>query len=83
VPDAIIYIDPDQPMNLQNQIRQKLVDGILNGSFAPGVKLPSVAVAVPLLPQRKDPPRKLTNADGEAMDLSDRLGTLPLFRRAD
>jgi GntR family transcriptional regulator/MocR family aminotransferase len=41
VPDAIIYIDPDQPMNLQNQIRQKLVDGILNGSFAPGMKLPS------------------------------------------
>jgi len=29
VPDAIIFIDPDQPMNLQNQIRQKLVDGIL------------------------------------------------------
>lgn len=28
-------------MNLQNQIRQKLVDGILNGSFAPGMKLPS------------------------------------------
>jgi hypothetical protein len=83
VPDAIIYIDPDQPMNLQNQICQKLVDGILNGSFAPGVKLPSVAVAVSLLTQRKDPPRKLTNADGEAMDLSDRLGTLPLFRRAD
>ncbi len=39
--DAIIYIDPDQPMNLQNQIRQRLVDGILNGSFAPGMKLPS------------------------------------------
>ena len=41
VQDAIIYIDPQQPMNLQNQIRQKLVDGILNGSFAPGMKLPS------------------------------------------
>ena len=39
--DAIIYIDPEQPLNLQNQIRQKLVDGILNGSFAPGMKLPS------------------------------------------
>ncbi len=39
--DAIIYIDPEQSMNLQNQIRQKLVDGILNGSFAPGMKLPS------------------------------------------
>jgi GntR family transcriptional regulator/MocR family aminotransferase len=39
--DAIIYIDPDQPMNLQNQIRQKLVEGILNGSFPPGMKLSS------------------------------------------
>ena len=39
--DAIIYLDPASPMNLQNQIRQKLVDGILNGSFAPGMKLPS------------------------------------------
>ena len=35
--DAIIYIDPEKPMNLQNQIRQKLVDGILSGSFAPGI----------------------------------------------
>jgi len=42
-----------------------------------------VAVVVSLLTQRKDPPRKLTNADGEAMDLNDRFGTLPLFRRAD
>ena len=43
----------------------------------------TVAVAVSFLTQRKDPPKKLTNADGEAMDLSDRLGTLPLIRRAD
>jgi len=41
VQDAIIYLDPDSPMNLQNQIRQKLVDGVLNGSFPPGMKLPS------------------------------------------
>jgi len=41
VRDAIIYIDPDNPMNLQNQIRQKLVDGIINGAFPPGMKLPS------------------------------------------
>jgi Na+/proline symporter len=40
-----------------------------------------VAVAVSLLTQQSDAPRALTNADGEAMDLSDRLGTLPLFRR--
>ena len=28
-------------MNLQNQIRQKLVGGIINGAFPPGMKLPS------------------------------------------
>jgi GntR family transcriptional regulator/MocR family aminotransferase len=39
--NAVIYLDPDSPMNLQNQIRQKLVEGILNGAFAPGMKLPS------------------------------------------
>jgi GntR family transcriptional regulator/MocR family aminotransferase len=41
VQDAIIYLDPDSPMNLQNQIRQKLVDGIINGAFPPGMKMPS------------------------------------------
>lgn len=39
--DALIYIDPGQRINLQNQIRQKLVDGIINGAFPPGMKLPS------------------------------------------
>ena len=39
--DAIIYIDPGQRVNLQNQIRQRLVDGIINGAFPPGMKLPS------------------------------------------
>ena len=39
--DTIIYIDPGNRLNLQHQIRQKLVDGILNGSFPPGMKLPS------------------------------------------
>ena len=39
--DAIIYLDPESGLNLQKQIRQKLVDGILNGSFPPGMKLPS------------------------------------------
>jgi hypothetical protein len=28
--DAIIYLHPDSKLNLQNQIRQKRVDGILN-----------------------------------------------------
>jgi len=36
---AIIYLDSGSSMGLQNQIRQKLVDGILSGSFPPGMKL--------------------------------------------
>ena len=39
--DAIIYLDPDSTLSLQNQIRQKLVDGILTGTFPPGKRLPS------------------------------------------
>ena len=39
--DAIIYLDSDSAVGLQNQIRQKIVDGILNGAFPPGMKLPS------------------------------------------
>jgi Na+/proline symporter len=42
-----------------------------------------VAWVVSLLTQQKDPPRPLAMADGEPMDLDDRLGTLPLFRRAE
>jgi len=41
VQDAIIYLDPGSSMNLQNQIRQKLVDRILNGAFPPGARLAS------------------------------------------
>lgn len=41
MPDAIFYLNPDSPMTLQLQIRQKLVDGIINGVFPPGMKLPS------------------------------------------
>jgi GntR family transcriptional regulator/MocR family aminotransferase len=41
VSEAIIYIDPASPLNLQTQIRQKLVEGIINGVFPPGMKLPS------------------------------------------
>jgi len=41
VQGAIIYIDPENPVNLQTQIRQKFVDGIINGVFPPGMKLPS------------------------------------------
>lgn len=39
--DSLIFLDPDSKLNLQNQIRQKLVDGILSGTFPPGSKLPS------------------------------------------
>jgi GntR family transcriptional regulator/MocR family aminotransferase len=41
MPDTIIYLDPSSPLNLQEQIRQKLVDGILSGAMPPGHKLPS------------------------------------------
>ena len=42
-----------------------------------------VAVVVSLVTQQADLPKPLTNADGEPMELNDRLGTLPLFRRVD
>lgn len=35
------------------------------------------------LTQRTDPPKPLLNSDGETVELRDRLGTLPLFRRAE
>ena len=35
------------------------------------------------LTQKFDPPRPVLNSDGEEVKLKDRLGTLPLFRRAD
>ena len=38
---ALIYLDPDSKLNLQSQIRQKLVGAILNGTFPAGKKLPS------------------------------------------
>ena len=39
----------------------------------------TILVVTPLT-QRFDPPRPLLNSDGEEMELTDRLGTLPLFR---
>jgi hypothetical protein len=33
--------------------------------------------------QESDPPKSLSDADGKALALGNRLGTLPLFRRAD
>lgn len=39
--ESIIYLDPDSSLTLQNQIRQKLVDGILSGALPPGHKLAS------------------------------------------
>ncbi len=40
----------------------------------------ALLVVTPLT-QRSDPPRPVRNADGEEVDLADRLGVLPLFRR--
>lgn len=40
-----------------------------------------VAIIVSLLTQAKDPPTRLTRPDGTEIELNDRLGTLPLFRR--
>lgn len=42
-----------------------------------------VAVIVTLATQRRDPPKVLTSADGTPLELRNRLGTLPLFRRAE
>jgi GntR family transcriptional regulator / MocR family aminotransferase len=39
--DTLIYLDPASPLNLQKQIRQKLVEGVLSGALPPGHKLPS------------------------------------------
>jgi GntR family transcriptional regulator/MocR family aminotransferase len=38
---AIIYLDPDSGLNLQGQIRQKLVEAILKDTFPPDRRLPS------------------------------------------
>ena len=35
------------------------------------------------LTQKFDPPEPLRNSDGEEVEMKDRLGTLPLFRRAE
>jgi SSS family solute:Na+ symporter len=38
---------------------------------------------VTLLTQKSDPPEPLRNSDGEEVEMKDRLGVLPLFRRVD
>ncbi len=38
---ALLYLDPESSLNLQSQIRQKLVEGILRGTFPAGTRLPS------------------------------------------
>ena len=42
-----------------------------------------VTIAVSLATRQKDPPRSLTDADGNTLGLAGRLGTLPLFRRVE
>ena len=39
--EPILYLDPDSPLNLQAQIRQKLVEAIHLEVFKPGTRLPS------------------------------------------
>jgi len=39
--ETLIYLDPDSNLNLQTQIRQKLVEAILKGAFPRGSRLPS------------------------------------------
>lgn len=39
--EALFYLDPDSRLSLQNQIRQKLVEGIMSGAFPAGQRLPS------------------------------------------
>jgi SSS family solute:Na+ symporter len=43
----------------------------------------AVAITVSLLTQQSDKPKPLTMADGQPLELTDRLGTLPLFRRVN
>ena len=43
----------------------------------------AAAIVVSLATQKSDPPKALTDANGKVMNLRGRLGTLPLFRRAD
>jgi GntR family transcriptional regulator/MocR family aminotransferase len=38
---ALFYLDSDSGLSLQNQIRQKLVDGVMSGAFPSGSRLPS------------------------------------------
>lgn len=38
---TLFYLDPDSSLSLQNQIRQKLVEGIMSGVFPVGGRLPS------------------------------------------
>ena len=42
-----------------------------------------VTIVVSFATQTMDPPRPLTDIDGDTLDLNERLGTLPLFRRVD
>ncbi len=45
-----------------------------------GIYLAIMLVVTPLT-QQFDPPRPALNSDGEEIELTNRLGTLPLFRR--
>ena len=55
----------------------------LPGSFFGFCASLPTAVIVSLLTQRSHPPMPLRDIDDEPLELADRLGTLPLFRRID
>ena len=52
------------------------------GGMAARAGLITMLVVTPLT-QKSDPPTELLDGDGNKVELKDRLGTLPLFRRVD
>ncbi|MFT5140100.1 MAG: SSS family solute:Na+ symporter [Lysobacterales bacterium] len=61
----------------------KFIEADFSASFAGFYVSLIVAVTVSLTTQNISPPRPLTMADGEPLDLENRFGTLPLFKRID
>jgi hypothetical protein len=61
----------------------KFIDADVSASFMGFWVSLVMAVMVSLLTQKSSAPRPLTSADGKPLDLSDRLGTLPLFKKVD
>ena len=74
--EALIYLDPDSTLNLQNQIRKKLVDAIMIGTFPGGSRLPSSLKLAEQLGVAKD---QITRGTSFVNDLgADSLDTVEL-----